>query len=610
MWLILSMAMVAVLSIVSLSFRYSVEQKNKAVGIVAELSTVRELALGQAMTVEEGLRFLKTKGLTGVVLGEEYVADLSSIGYIEVLPQGGTTVVSGEPRQVGRVARAIQTRYPSVVMTLGKDGFAVPLSPEAVRPLPVNINPDDAELAKRLNLQIISRHINPNGSSGKTVEKTIQWASELGSTVFLPQGMQVLGRRDNMEELVKALESTGMLYASAEFGKIGGDQNVVEMRPESIIRLHSAQADELDKLPYSECIDRYVRAAKERNQRLLLLRPVSSSAPLPLTEFAKFVEDVSTQLTESGFTIQPPHPFSDPGVPRVLFVAIGCFVAAVVWWTAAVFVRSRPIRVVGAFLLGLLAVGCYVATGRQFMALFGAIAFPTLAFILVEMRARQGLRGWPWWYLAMSIISLIGGLQVAGLLNGLDYYIRADQFAGVKAAHFLPILLVGLYYFARFSKPSEVLQRPVLWIQAGLAIVILGALAFMIARTGNDNPAAVSGFELKIRDLLDKILLVRPRTKEFMVGHPALIVGLGFLAAWSAARMKGAGEQGGAGWIPVLMMVGAIGQTSIVNTMCHLHTPLMLSITRLGMGLLAGAVVGAVVWILVARLSRPRTTAP
>jgi len=50
----------------------------------------------------------------------------------------------------------------------------------------------------------------------------------------------------------------------------------------------------------------------------------------------------------------------------------------------------------------------------------------------------------------------------------------------------------------------------------------------------------------------------------------------------------------------LLLAIGAIGQTSIVNTMCHLHTPIHLSVARILSGLVAGCILGLLV-ILVAQ---------
>jgi hypothetical protein len=51
-------------------------------------------------------------------------------------------------------------------------------------------------------------------------------------------------------------------------------------------------------------------------------------------------------------------------------------------------------------------------------------------------------------------------------------------------------------------------------------------------------------------------------------------------------------------------LVGAIGQTSIVNTLCHLHTPVEVGVTRIVIGLALGGILGATVWALAGRGAR------
>ncbi len=50
------------------------------------------------------------------------------------------------------------------------------------------------------------------------------------------------------------------------------------------------------------------------------------------------------------------------------------------------------------------------------------------------------------------------------------------------------------------------------------------------------------------------------------------------------------------------MTIGAVGQTDIVNTLCHFHTPVALSLERVLVGLVAGGILGAVLWAAVSML--------
>jgi phosphotransferase system glucose/maltose/N-acetylglucosamine-specific IIC component len=59
-----------------------------------------------------------------------------------------------------------------------------------------------------------------------------------------------------------------------------------------------------------------------------------------------------------------------------------------------------------------------------------------------------------------------------------------------------------------------------------------------------------------------------------------------------------------------LLVLGTIGQTSMVNTLLHLHTPLTLSLARIAIGLVIGGIVGAVAWaVLKPLLARLRSKA-
>ncbi len=48
-------------------------------------------------------------------------------------------------------------------------------------------------------------------------------------------------------------------------------------------------------------------------------------------------------------------------------------------------------------------------------------------------------------------------------------------------------------------------------------------------------------------------------------------------------------------------MLGAIGQTSMVNTLSHLHIPVVLSLARNVEGLVLGSIIGIGLWAALSR---------
>jgi hypothetical protein len=149
---------------------------------------------------------------------------------------------------------------------------------------------------------------------------------------------------------------------------------------------------------------------------------------------------------------------------------------------------------------------------------------------------------------------------------------------------------------APWTTPARDLQalagRPVLTWQVAAGLAALVVLALLVLRSGNDPGVGVSPLELRVRGLLDRLLYARPRFKEFLIGHPALIVALALAAA------------GGRRWALPLFFVGAIGQVSLMNTFCHLHTPLLVSLWRALLGLAFGVIIGSVAYLLVSRVGR------
>jgi hypothetical protein len=274
-----------------------------------------------------------------------------------------------------------------------------------------------------------------------------------------------------------------------------------------------------------------------------------------------------------------------------------------------------------------------IGIGRKIVALQGALLLPVLAFLILravlERRAPEpttqplaepveryeprtllqaAWRSVPL-YAAISLISSLGALFVVGLLSSRMATVKITGFSGIKAQQAGAILLIAaVYYLAISSRGGLAVARErvrarviALWNQPmTLGAIVIGlvavvALMFLLARSGNDPGVGVSGVELKFRALLDRLLLVRPRTKEFLIGHPALLLGI---ALTVLRRPK---------WALPVLIIGTIGQVSIVNTFCHLHTPLGISLLRVFNGLWLGIVVALAAAYVVDRLgfSRP-----
>lgn len=117
-----------------------------------------------------------------------------------------------------------------------------------------------------------------------------------------------------------------------------------------------------------------------------------------------------------------------------------------------------------------------------------------------------------------------------------------------------------------------------------IGVAVLLTVVIVIIRSGNYPIIPVTDTELRFRSFLENMFLFKPRFKEFLFGHPLLILGL-----WSRSR--------------ILLILGLAGQVSIINTFLHLHTPLDISLIRTFYGFVLGSALGLILIILYRKYS-------
>ncbi len=570
----------------SIRVRVQAESRNQAVSLAMEWQVIRDMSAQIGAEPEEVLRRLDEVGLGTLVVNEDVAGDFFGR---DIQRQLGAR--ANDYRIDPSLAKRIQEAWPgNLTPSPSEDGTAFLARSEIPRLLPLGIDPAAAELAKSRSMFLVARHINPVGSTEESIRRALAASQALGVDAYLPLGEQALGQRDLIKRTADLIPSLGLQYVTPEFSKIAGDARLASLLSEHLIRLHAAQQAEIDKLTPQDYVERYVRAGRERNIRILLLRPLTSAADSPVDALLNSVRLVRKGLEREGVPLGTPKPYERRLIPEWTQLLIVVGLAAVGYGIGAAFgskgwllALSLGLAIPTPFLLKTLNPGL--------LALYAALLLP-LAGVWVWTRRSD----WHPWQSLMILVSggVLAGLTISGILNGLEYWVKVDEFSGVKAAHFLPILVTGAWLIGREIPWRAVMNQAITYGAVFLGLVILVLLLLMLIRTGNDNPGAVSGLELRMRNLLDSALYVRPRTKEFAFGHPLLWVGC---LAWAWAirtesrrlRILAAG----------LISIGMIGVTSIVNTFCHLHIPFTLSAARAGIGLGIGVLIGTLLWLLV-----------
>lgn len=194
------------------------------------------------------------------------------------------------------------------------------------------------------------------------------------------------------------------------------------------------------------------------------------------------------------------------------------------------------------------------------------------------------------------LISLAGAMMTAAPLSSTDYMLELGIFRGVKLAQLAPLAffcVLFLAYYGLFEKSRRAntlrlrdIAGALNWTIPVWVLVLLAAVGlagyYYLARTGHETDVSVSTLEIIMRNDLENLLLARPRTKEFLVAFPCIM-----LAVYAAVRRLPF-------WTALFGLAGTIGLTSVCNTFMHIRTPLYLGFARTAYSLVLGLVVGAV----------------
>jgi hypothetical protein len=351
-----------------------------------------------------------------------------------------------------------------------------------------------------------------------------------------------------------------------------------------LLRADEVPARELEVLSRGALLARWERALRERGVRVAILTPIPGQGPQQALTYYQSVNETLKELGYRNGVIAAPAP--DPG--RAVEVVLHIGVCVLLLLTLLEVLPRFP----GAGLLVFAAVaaaaaglgGTVLAQGDAFLI---AVLAPVYAVLLFFRRRHAGLGDGIALLLLFSAFAVIGGLLMAAVLAQPVFMLKVAQFRGVKAALLFPpvfgALLSAWQVGWRFLLPASRGRRAV---YGAMVLVAAAAVAYLLVRSGNAQ-GWVTGAELRTRTLLERLFVARPRFKEFLVGHPLLLL----YGAW--------GSLGGGllRYRPFLLFFGLVGQVSILNSFAHAHTPLLLTLWRTGNGLLLGILIGILLYL-------------
>ena len=448
--------------------------------------------------------------------------------------------------------------------------------------------------------------------------ETFPWqeVEEYNPEYIIFAGPEVLGYPDRIEEIAELMQRDGIKYGMIEpfIGYQRGSRELASYLDNQSLRLHSIQDEEMENNNREWVESRYLRALKERNVRLLFLKPfleVDEGVESTLYDYNReYIQQLTQEAETRGYQLgeaAPFPPFSNH--PFFLLTSLLGIGAAVIVFLSSIivdkysklFIKYSPLLLSISILIGILFYIFGLETLlRQILALGAAVIFPVVAI-------NKGLKGFSASednitntigdFIKVSLISLVGAIFLAVSLGEASFLLKIDQFRGVKVAFALPLLLITIYYLqlcykskgkiSLYQVVKEFLEVKVKIKHILLGVILLIGGVFYLGRTGNFPWLPVPAWELTLRDILERVFLIRPRFKEFLFGHPFLLLILAYRQRLTTSLL----------YYP-LVLLAAIGQITVLNSFSHIHTPLTVTLSRVGVGYLLGFILGLILYYL------------
>ncbi len=599
--------------------RAGIEQGNRLVEVIVDADDVRLVAAASGKPMREVLAQLRQAGAGALAVREMTVQDLADSGRVMALSTADeTNLITPDRHLATLLLPSLATRLPQAnVRVASAPVIVVTMPADNLSDVPALLRPEDIDGARGAGLRVVARLRNFPGATPAAINAAATFARQAGARLVIFDRDEVLGFDGLLQITADAFVLENLQFGFVEMAAQRGDLSLARRAVQRVIRVHSiTEADMLTMTP-AIAVPRYARAVQERNIRAVYVRLLTRPQLDPLMANLHYVNAVAAAIKAEGFRLGPPAPFTAPeGWPprwARMLAALGALAGAVLTLRRLV---PLPPALTWLLLTGLIVFGAGIGIAKPEMVaplagMAAAIAFPTLATVwALQSAGGSGLRPDTGPILARSLRGLViatattfaGALLIVGLYSRVGYLSGIILFSGVKLSLVLPLALTFAAvvldlpmqleplprWWARVRlRGEQFLRQPVTVLLAILVIAALGAVAFALSRSGNQPVLSPSPVEQKLRHLLEVVLAVRPRTKEFALGHPALMLGI-------ALAMRGRRS-----WLPLIAMLAALGQTSLLNTYCHFHSPLSVSLLRTFNGLWLGAVCGIaaiVIW--------------
>ncbi|MBN1622554.1 MAG: hypothetical protein JW871_08185 [Endomicrobiales bacterium] len=530
------------------------ENKNDEIEICVDWDEVYDLCYKNDYKLSEFLKRIQAIGVSSVSIQEETLASLVTRGRVvyyskdeyermmllDMLPPAtkirGISLVVSDRKLAKQLESQLKDRYSITVKTLrlGRRRILYPVFYSSFRPgwwsesIPLGFDPEKMSILNETGLKIILRPRNkgnPKWLDGMTTDNV---------SGYLWGDSEVPGYPGNEKILINTLKNNELKYIDLEFTHFYGDNLLNQSVPQSLVQGHVITNQELEKNRNDKYhLFRWIRAVKERSNRFLLFHFWKNK---PLEDNLDYLRLVAKKLKDMGYTLDIVSP---PDYPL-----------------------------------------CKKTKSSVLIILACAVLFPILAVYAAKKFQHFFVK-----YIIVNATTIIGGLLISALLYNVLFMKKIVLLPSVKLVMIIPLIAVFIILFT-FEELKKLWFMQVRMSHVFIFLMLFLIFGIMMLRSGNYN-IGYFFLEENIRQFLENVLGIRPRSKEFLFGQPLLLLGFYFKKRY-------------------LICLGFISQVSIINTFLHAHSPVVVSLVRTFHGLWLGLFIGFMIIGIIELINKKR----
>lgn len=617
--LILLLIISIAISVYFFTVKITVEQQNNNVEISVPLKEIDMLSKITGMKSEAIIDKLKTSGMTSIAVEEYTLRDITELGRAIILngwqladnlrfigtdsplikdliseqnlDMNSYYVLTREPDIFKKTMNAMiargyqirtfedQTEGLYIIQEVKGDGFFSSIG--------LGFDRSQFDLVKVSGLNTIAYAKQLQDKSPDEIADLTSSILDVDASVLIFQDNQVPKDPESRQLLIN--------FFKANDSTLGFDEFISTNNISQFIKDIDYNAARVYNRPQHKWMDEYLIATRDRNDRILYLHLFLSGQDDMLTYNAKHIAEIKDEIISRGitnrFNFGNAKPFKAFSFNKLFSFAASFGILWGIWRLLSLCKSARQFKIKTIVLIFIIFIGLAIfdfSIFRNIAGLTAAVCFPVLGICSEVMRdgynkctsftqlVKHSICG----LIRATAITFIGAMILWGIFGDISSLLGLEKFRGIKALYVLSyIVIVAIYMNSKIK--DFTLNKPIFSVKGilGIAVICL-ALFVLLNRTGNQSVIPIPKWELFARIWLERVFLVRPRTKEFLIGFPALIIAGGLK---NLNHSRQADE---------LYLVALLGEISMINTFSHFHNSALVSLVRSFEGILLGCILG------------------